>query len=69
MLSQLSRQCHTLAKEGQLKMITQLEIQIDNEVAQLYGITGTELKEVKDTLTIIAEEDSDDGSYDSVRED
>ena len=49
-LSELARKCHEAAREGGLKTITELEIQIDLLASKLWKITNKELKSIQDAL-------------------
>ncbi len=54
-ISQLSMQAHELAKEGKTEEIKEIEEQIDQKVAELYGITDEELAEIKKCLQLLKE--------------
>jgi methylase of polypeptide subunit release factors len=52
-LAQLSKKAHQLAQHGQEAELRKVEEEIDRIVAQLYGITEDELKEVKRNLAML----------------
>jgi len=52
-LAELSKRAHKLAEEGREEELRAIEKEIDKLVAQLYGITDEELKEVYKALAIL----------------
>jgi methylase of polypeptide subunit release factors len=46
-LSELSKKAHKFARQGVIRELKKIEEEIDKTVAQLYGITDRELKEIK----------------------
>jgi type I restriction-modification system DNA methylase subunit len=52
-LSELSKKAHQLAQQNQEDEIKKVEEELDEVVAQLYGLTDDELKEIKESLAIL----------------
>jgi len=52
-LSALSKKAHQLASENNTYELSKVEEEIDKTVAELYGITDEEIKEIKKTLKIL----------------
>ena len=49
-LAELSRQCHAAAKKNNKDKITELEAEIDEVAARIWGITNAELKAIQKAL-------------------
>jgi len=49
-LAELSRQCHAAAEKNDTDRIAELEAEIDEAAANLWGITATELKAIQNAL-------------------
>lgn len=52
-LSNLSKDAHRLKGEGKENEVVKIEDKIDTLVAQLYGLTDEELREIKESLAIL----------------
>jgi len=60
-LATLSKKAHNLAQQNQKEELKKVEEEIDKTVAQLYGITEKELKEVKKCLAMLEGEEFKEG--------
>ncbi|HDR06023.1 MAG TPA: hypothetical protein ENN88_00135 [Candidatus Coatesbacteria bacterium] len=49
-LTDLSRQCHAAAEKNDDARVAELEAEIDEAAASLWGITATELKAIQNAL-------------------
>jgi hypothetical protein len=56
-LAQLSKKAHQLASENNTYELSKIEEEIDNTVAELYGLTSEEMKEIKNALKILEGEE------------
>jgi len=56
-LAELSKKAHQLAQQNQEDKIKKVEEEIDKTVAQLYGLTDEELREIKRCLAILEGEE------------
>ena len=63
-LSELSKKAHQLAKQNKQEELKQVEDQIDKTVAELYGISDVELDEIKKTLRMLREGESEETEED-----
>ena len=52
-LAELSRQCHVAAKQSGKDKTTELEVEIDEEAAKVWGITSAELKAIQKAVADI----------------
>jgi len=49
-LAALSQRAHELAARGEKEKLWEVEEEIDRKAAQLWGLTGEELREIKRSL-------------------
>jgi len=65
-LAELSKKAHQLAQQNQENELKKVEEEIDNVVAQLYGISEDELKEVKRCLAMLEGEEFEEEEEETV---
>jgi hypothetical protein len=65
-LAILSKECHQLVKEGKKDALKKIEEEVDRTVAQLYGISEDELKEIKKCLAILEGEEIEEEGEEEV---
>jgi methylase of polypeptide subunit release factors len=56
-ISRLSKKAHQLAREKQENELKKVEEEIDRTIAQLYGLTEDELKEIRKSLAVLEGEE------------
>jgi hypothetical protein len=52
-LTNLSKEAHQLSQQGREEELKKVEEEIDGTVAQLYGLTDDELKEIKESFAVL----------------
>jgi len=67
-LATLSKKAHNLAQQNQTDKLEKVEQEIDKTVAQLYGITEDELKEIKKCLAILEGEELEEEDEEEIAE-
>ena len=67
-LAELSKKAHQLAQQNQEDLLKKVEEEVDKTVAQLYGITEDELKEIKKCLTMLEGEEFEEEEKEEIAE-